>query len=253
MPNTTTAIAPFPDNNNIPNIDKLLSGLNMSTVNLDAAVTRARSHLSNYCLHYGAVKNIPHEDTGVVIGLIVYFIAHEPTINLTKLEAYILLLNVICSRLYGRAFLECRLTTGGRIGHFRTFINYMKEKELIKIGDNHAYCLCTNAAWLIKNTPNIFMSITPILIAILQNWGHKNGKQTLGDALYLMGYSIAHNRKLCQIARMWTDDIQRRTQEQKDIIDVEVSEDNDDKAENSTKQDKEDKGDADYEYIQVME
>ncbi len=228
MPNITMALMPYPNNNQNADIEELLNRLRIPTVNLNTVLNRARKYLSKYCLHYGEVRNVMHQDTGVVIGLIVYFIANEPTINRTKLEAYILLLNTICALAYGKTFFSCSLNTNGRIGNFKKFIDDMKVQELIIHQENNTYGLCTNSSWIIAHSTNIFDGIVNILTGILGTWGHKNGRQTLEDALSLMGYHVYSPRQ-DEIAQMLEDDMKRRAQGIENIINVEIDENNEDK------------------------
>ena len=97
---TSTAIALAPDRDNKHNLNKIIKNIQLPALNIQAVSVRAQKMLKDYCLHYGQVRDIQQADTGVIIGLIVYFIAREPKINRTKLEAYILLLNIICCRAY---------------------------------------------------------------------------------------------------------------------------------------------------------
>ena len=172
---------------------KLIKNMQIPTLNIQTVSLRARKMLKDYCLHFGKVKGIQQADTGVIIGLIVYFISREPNINRTKLEAYVLLLNIICYYFYDKTFIDCTLTSGGRISCFTKLMDAMEINELISTSKHNTYPLCTKATWIIRNSSNIFAGIEPILLFILNTWGHKNGKQTLEDALSalpLMGFHV---------------------------------------------------------------
>ncbi len=186
---TSTAIALVPDRENKHNLNEIIKNIQLPTLNIQAVSLRAQKMLKDYCLHYGQVRDIQQADTGVIIGLIVYFIAREPKINRTKLEAYILLLNIICCKAYNKAFIDCTLTSAGRIGCFTNLMNAMEFNELISPRKHNTYPLCTKASWIIANSSKIFAGIEPSLHFILDTWGHKNGKQTLETALFLMGFT----------------------------------------------------------------
>ena len=183
---TSTAIALIPDRDNKHNLNKIIKDIQLPALNIKAVSLRAQKMLKGYCLHYGQIRDIQQADTGVIIGLIVYFIAREPKINRTKLEAYILLVNIICCRAYNKALIDCTLTSAGRIGCFTNLMNAMELNELISPRKHNTYPLCTKASWIIAHSSNIFAGIEPVLRFILDTWGHLNGKQTLLDALSLL-------------------------------------------------------------------
>ena len=94
---------------------------------------------------------------------------------------------------YDKTFIDCTLTSGGRISCFTKLMDAMEINELISTSKHNTYPLCTKATWIIRNSSNIFAGIEPILLFILNTWGHKNGKQTLEDALSalpLMGFHV---------------------------------------------------------------
>ena len=191
---TTKTVALFSEENNEHDIGQIINNVQLPNLDIQATLTHARNMLTDYCLHFGQVKGIQQADTGVIIGLIVYFIAREPSINRTKLEAYILLLNIICHQAYNKAFIDCSLTQSGRIGCFANLMNVMETNELISPRKHNTYPLCTNATELIRKLSKSFAEIEPLLRFILKTWGHFNGKQTLADALSLMGITPKDNK-----------------------------------------------------------
>ena len=223
MCDSQTAIELFSNDDNV-NIDSIIKKYRKPALDIHAALIRARKPLEKYCLHHGEVKSIRQEDTGIIIGLIAYFIANEPKINRTKLEAYILWLNAICFRVYNKNFFDCDLTSSGRISDFKTFINVMKEKELIRSGEGNTYRIYDTIASLIKELKDIFAGIDNLLLAILQEWGRKNGRQALSAVQNFMGYS-SYNPKIKKTAQTLINYTKHKTQENEDIIDAEIEDD----------------------------
>ena len=115
--------------------------------------------MNNYCLPYGQVR-IANPETGVIVALILYIIAKEPTVNRTKLECYIILLNRMIKNATGSELFTWTLNSRGRIGNFSKFFEYMEGKGLIRPKGRSNF--------VIRNSSNA-RSILPQLEMILRN------------------------------------------------------------------------------------
>ena len=103
-------------------------------------------------------------DRGVIMAMIIYFIAHEPTIELIKLEAYFVVLNRQCYKSFGEYLFNWTLTANGRLRNFKRFIDFMVEKELIRLNSNERHFgLTIKCAEIIKRFPKMFQSINGLL------------------------------------------------------------------------------------------
>ena len=80
-------------------------------------LTQVIEEMKDYCLPYGQVK-IANPDTGVIVALILYIIAKEPTVNHTKLECYIILLNYMIKDATGIELFTWTLNSNGRQGTY---------------------------------------------------------------------------------------------------------------------------------------
>ena len=64
----------------------------MNTTRLHDALIRDCQYMNNYEICEFDI-NVPVSDRGAIIAIIIYFIAHEPTVDILKLAAYFLVLN----------------------------------------------------------------------------------------------------------------------------------------------------------------
>lgn len=86
-----------------------------------------------YQLPPGAVE-MPIEETAAIVATILYFIKEEPKIGITKLEAYIILLDKMCFDETGKRLFSYRLTYGPfgyYIQNFRAFLDFIESKKIL--------------------------------------------------------------------------------------------------------------------------
>ncbi len=115
--------------------------------------------INDYCLPYGQVK-IANPETGVIIALILYIIAKEPTVNHKKLECYIILLNHMIKDATDSELFTWTLNRRTRIGNFNKFFECMEGKGLIRPKGRYNF--------VIRNSSSV-RSILPQLEMILRN------------------------------------------------------------------------------------
>ncbi len=107
---------------------------------LNNFLTVARQCMSNYCLSPDLTR-IYIPDTGVIVALILYFIARDHSICMTKLNGYIVLLDMKIHADTGEHLFQLDLDSTGLIRDFRMFIEHMIDKNLISRRSNHQYNL----------------------------------------------------------------------------------------------------------------
>ena len=94
-------------------------------------LAKVREEMREYRLPDGLV-NINNADTGVIVAIIIYFIAKEPKIGLIKLECYLYILK---EKFYeetgGKLFSNVVSEESQRIRNFYKFIDFMQENALI--------------------------------------------------------------------------------------------------------------------------
>lgn len=86
-----------------------------------------------YQLPSGSV-DMPVQETGAIVAVILYLINAEPKIGITKLEYYIILLDKMCYQETGQRLFNYRLTYGPYgyfIQNFRAFLDFLEDKEII--------------------------------------------------------------------------------------------------------------------------
>ncbi len=86
-----------------------------------------------YQLPSGAV-DMPVQETGAIVAIILYLIKAEPKIGITKLEYYIILLDKMCFQETGQRLFNYRLTYGPYgyfIQNFRAFLDFLEDKGVI--------------------------------------------------------------------------------------------------------------------------
>ena len=136
--------------------------------------------MKDYCLPYGQVR-IANPETGVIVALILYIIAKEPTVNRTKLECYIILLKHIVRNATGSELFKWTLNRRGRISNFSRFFDYMEGMEIIKPKGRSNFVIRNNA-----NVKNILPRLNLILrnlLPYLINLLNKYEDSTAGEML----------------------------------------------------------------------
>ena len=141
----------------------------------------ARMAMRNYVPPRGLISDIESSDVSVIIAIILYFIAREPTIGLTKLECYLILLDRKSCKETGRNLFNWRLNKRGRIGSFRKIIEFMIGKNFIFRKGAYQFYILTNASDILKVLQNILSNIKEWLELILSIWGNKTAQETLRD------------------------------------------------------------------------
>lgn len=121
-------------------------------------------------LPYGQVR-IANPDTGVIVALILYIIAKEPTVNHTKLECYIILLNRMVKDATDTELFTWQLNRGGRIGNFRHFFDYMEGKELIQPNGRSRFVILKGASNILPQLTTILRNLLPCLHRLLNRYG----------------------------------------------------------------------------------
>lgn len=124
----------------------------------------------NYCLPYGQVR-IANPETGVIVALILYIIAKEPTVNHTKLECYIILLNRMVKDATDTELFTWHLNRGGRIGNFRHFFDYVEGKELIQQNGRSRFVILKGASNILPQLTMILRNLLPYLNRLLNRYG----------------------------------------------------------------------------------
>ena len=143
-------------------------------------IRNAVEQMKDYCLPYGQVK-IANPDTGVITALILYFIAKEPTVNHTKLECYIILLNYIIKDATGIELFIWTLNSRGRIGNFKKFFDYMEGKGLIQPKGRFNFVIRNNAnvRSILPQLETIFRNLLPYLSKLLNEYGNSTAGEML--------------------------------------------------------------------------
>ena len=131
--------------------------------------------MGNYRLPHGEVR-MDDEDTGVIVAIILYFIAREPSIGMTKLECYLILLDRLCETETGRHLFHWTLAKNGRIPRFKRLIDFMIDRGLIQRRGKYQFDILENAADIIKQLLKILKNILKCLDTILADWGGENAQ-----------------------------------------------------------------------------
>ena len=132
-------------------------------------LSKAITQIANYCLPYGQVR-IVNPETGIIIALILYIIAKEPTVNHTKLECYIILLNKMVNNSTGQELFTWQLNNRRRIGNFRKFLDYMTSHGLIKLKGRSNLAILSGARNLLLKLPLILSNLLPYLSQLLTKY-----------------------------------------------------------------------------------
>ena len=94
---------------------------------------------SQYKLPRGAA-DAPRLESAAIVAIILYFIEKDPSLGITKLQHYIIMLDTICfqeqrERLFGYRLLEGY--HGLYIRNFRDFLDFLQSKGLVQIQKKH--------------------------------------------------------------------------------------------------------------------
>ena len=145
------------------------SGFNDGKYQPHSYLKKAIEEIKGYCLPYGQVK-MANPETGVIIALILYIIAKEPTVNHTKLECYIILLNRIVKEATGTELFKWRLNSRRRIGNFRKFFDYMTDRNFIKLKGRSNFVILDGARSILPKLSLILRNLLPYLSKLLNKY-----------------------------------------------------------------------------------
>ncbi|MBQ7674301.1 MAG: hypothetical protein IJT36_07300 [Alphaproteobacteria bacterium] len=126
--------------------------------------------MKDYRLPYGQVK-IANPETGVIVALIFYIIAKEPTVNHTKLECYVILLNRMINNATGTDLFTWKLNSRCRIGNFNKFFDYMVSKGLIQPKGRSRFVILKGARDILPQLTTILRNLLPYLSRLLNEYG----------------------------------------------------------------------------------
>ena len=149
--------------------------------------TNEKNNLLALCKDRMKNRRITHpdidtEDTGAIVAIIMYFIAKEPSICMTKLECYLILLDRICVDKKKYHLFSWRLNEKGRIRDFKSFINSIKKQKLIYLRENSKYYfefVKDNADSIIDKFPSMLSHVISWLDNILDVCKSMNSKEML--------------------------------------------------------------------------
>ena len=150
----------------IPSVDNR----NNSGFNVNDFLTKARECMRDYCLS----PDIP--DTGIIVAIILYFMAEDRNITMTKLNGYIVLLDMKIEADTREHLFHLDLGSDGLIRNFNSFIEYMLDRELISRRGRYNYRLTDN----IKNIevfPSILSDMYKYLKDVINDCGFMNAKE----------------------------------------------------------------------------
>ena len=144
---------------------------------LNNCLTVARQCMKDYCLSPD-VTRIYIPDTGVIVALILYFIARDYSVCMTKLNGYIVLLDRVIKDNTGEHLFHLDLDGKGLIRNFKYFIEYMINKKLISRRSNHQFNLLRDVL-NIKEFPSMFYSIREWLDNVVNDCIFMSAQQLL--------------------------------------------------------------------------
>lgn len=146
-------------------------------------IRQAIEEMKDYCLPYRQVR-IANPDTGIIVALILYIIAREPTVNHTKLECYIILLNRMIKDATGTELFTWKLNSRGLIGNFNKFFKHMKGRELIQ-PNGRSNLVIRNSASVRSILPRletiILRNLIPYLSKLLTKYENYTAKAMLEE------------------------------------------------------------------------
>lgn len=143
-------------------------------------IRQAIEEMKDYCLPYGQVR-IATPDTGVIVALILYIIAREPTVNRTKLECYIILLNHMIKDTTGSELFTWTLNRSGRISNFSRFFNYMEGKGLIQPNGRSNFAILGYTKNTQSRLETILRNLLPCLSILLNKYKESTATTMLKD------------------------------------------------------------------------
>ena len=152
----------------------------MNTTRLHDALIRDCQYMNNYEICEFDI-NVPVSDRGAIIAIIIYFIAHEPTVDILKLAAYFLVLNKKVREKEGEYLFNCFLSdkNNSRFRKFKNFINFMVDKDFMRFtNDKQHLGLTVKCVDIIKRFPKILKSINPLLEWLLLNGRYISSGET---------------------------------------------------------------------------
>ena len=135
----------------------------------------SREAMRGYCLP-NSVGDIPDYDTGVIIVIIIYFIAKEYKISKTKLNGYIVLLDMKAQEETGEHLFNLSTNSSGLIRDFNLIIEHMINLKLIGPRAGHSFNLMNNIL-NIKNFPAMLSDIRAWLDEIVNDYIYMTAKQ----------------------------------------------------------------------------
>ena len=142
----------------------------------------ARKFMKSYCLPDNKV-NMDNADTGVIVALILYFIAKKSNANRIKLECYTVLLDAICFMHTGKRLFDFVLNDNCKISNFKNFFQFMIDKNLLlENGNTKFYILNGEAPNIFKyiSSNGIFISIESWLNDILNKYNNRSIDEITG-------------------------------------------------------------------------
>ena len=118
---------------------------NNTKIQSNVLISSASQCMKDYRLSITEANDvkITQEDTGIIILLLLYFIKHEPKISRSKLEYYILLLDIKCLTQNGVHLFSGDLKDG-HIRHFKIFIEFMLKIGLIYPKNRRSFFITEN-------------------------------------------------------------------------------------------------------------
>ena len=131
--------------------------------------------MKDYCLPNN-VGDIPDYDTGVIIVIIIYFIARDHSLCMTKLNGYIALLDMQIKADTGEHLFRLNTDSRGLIRDFRLIINHMIALNLISPRSNHQYNLLKDVL-NIKYFPHMLLRIKMWLDKVINDYIYMTAEQ----------------------------------------------------------------------------
>lgn len=119
--------------------------------------------------------SIDYDDTGAVVAIIIYFIAREPSIGMTKLECYLICLDRLSKGETGNHLFKWSLTKSGNIRNFKKLIDFMIDKQLISRRGNYQFNIL-NSVLKIKGFPKMLGGIQHWMNMILNKFYYITAK-----------------------------------------------------------------------------
>ena len=131
--------------------------------------------MKDYCMLNYRDVSIDYDDTGAIVAIIIYFIAREPSIGMTKLECYLICLDRLSKVETGNHLFNWRLTKSGNIRNFKKLIEFMIDKQLISRRGNYQFNLL-NSVLKIKKFPLMLEGIQHWMNVILNKFYYVTAK-----------------------------------------------------------------------------